>query len=151
MAPLMKISLAFLLISFSTQVPAGEAYVQWQSHNYAISKPLTNMKGNAARGRALVIATDKGNCLACHVMPIKEEPFHGNLGPDLSYVASRLTEAELRLRVVDEKQINPHTIMPGYYRKPALLKLVANEYNNRTILSAQEVEDVVAYLMTLKQ
>ena len=108
------------------------------------------MRGDARRGRALVISTDKGNCLACHKMPISEEIFHGTLGPDLSHVASRLTEAQLRLRLVDEKQINPQTIMPGYYRNPKNFHLVADEYAGKTLLSAQQVEDVLAYLMSLK-
>lgn len=151
----MKKTLFFLLTcyvpgAYLNNVYANDAYVQWEISNNAILKPLTNKKGSISRGRALVIATDKGNCLACHVLPINEEPFHGNLGPDLSHIASRLNEGELRLRVVDEKQLNPQTIMPGYYRNPSLLTLVANEYSGKTLLSAQEVEDIVAYLMTLK-
>ncbi len=146
----MKPLLLFLFTCYAPPVFASDAYVQWENTNNAIHKPLTDEKGNASRGRALVIANDKGNCLACHVLPVDEEPFHGDLGPDLSHVASRLSEAELRLRVVDEKQINPLSIMPGYYRDPSLFNLVANEYTGKTLLSAQEVEDVVAYLVTLK-
>lgn len=146
----MKKAIFFLLTCCTSHAFAGDAYVQWKNTNNAIQKPLTNKKGNASHGRALVIATDKGNCLACHVLPIHEEAFHGNLGPDLSHIASRLSEGELRLRVVDEKQVNPQSIMPGYYRNPSLFTLVANEYSGMTLLSAQEVEDVVAYLMTLK-
>lgn len=146
----MKKALLILLTCYASHAFADDAYVEWENTNNAIIKPLTNKKGNVSRGLALVIANDKGNCLACHVLPVAEEPFHGNLGPDLSHIASRLNEGELRLRVVDEKQINPHSIMPGYYRHPGLLNLVANEYSGMTLLSAQEVEDVVAYLMTLK-
>ena len=146
----MKKALLFLITCCATNVSANEPYVQWVNTSNAINKPLTNQKGNASQGRTLVIASDKGNCLACHTLPINEEPFHGNLGPDLSHIASRLSEGELRLRVVDEKQINPLSIMPGYYRNPSLFNLVANEYSGMTLLSAQEVEDVVAYLMTLK-
>jgi sulfur-oxidizing protein SoxX len=127
----------FVLALFSCvplTVSATEAYVAWQSENFAISEALT----------------DRGNCLACHKMPIPEEPFHGTLGPDLSQVAARLSEAEMRLRVVDEKQLNPLTVMPGYYRDPGKLHLVAEEYTGKTLLTAQQVEDVVAYLMTLK-
>ena len=142
--------LAVFIACGSMQVLAAEAYVKWKSVNFAISKPLTNVSGDAVRGRALVIASDKGSCLACHVMPIAEEGFHGNLGPDLSHIASRLTAAEIRLRLVDEKQINPMTIMPGYYRDPEKLNLVAEEYAGKTLLTAQEIEDVLAYLLTLK-
>ena len=148
MKPLMITTLLLLLLPL--QLMAADNYVAWKSESFAISKPLTAVPGDAARGRQLVIATDKGNCLACHKMPIDEEIFHGTLGPDLSHVARRLNQAQLRLRVVDQKQINPMTIMPGYYRDPEKFNLVANEYSGKTLLTAQEVEDLVAYLMTLK-
>ena len=128
---------------------AAEDYVQWQRDGYAIPRPLAGLKGDAARGRALVIDRAKGNCLACHRLPIPGEEFQGTVGPPLHGVASRLSEGELRLRVVDEKQLNPATIMPGYYRDPKTLNRVADDWWGRTILSAQEVEDVVAYLQTL--
>ncbi|NIR60970.1 MAG: sulfur oxidation c-type cytochrome SoxX, partial [Gammaproteobacteria bacterium] len=70
------------------------------------------------RGRALAVRKDKGNCLACHAMPIPEAAPYGDVGPPLTHVAARLTEGELRLRVVDEKLVNPATIMPGFYRHP---------------------------------
>jgi len=143
--------LALLLFTcLPLHVSAAQDYVAWKSENFAISKPLTDMPGDVARGRQLVIERDRGNCLACHKMPIAEEVFFGTLGPDLTRVAARLSEAQLRLRVVDEKQVNPQTVMPGYYRDPSLLHLVANEYAGKTLLTAQQVEDVVAYLMTLK-
>ena len=83
-------------------------------------------------------------------MPVSEEVFHGTLGPDLTHVASWLNEAQLRLRLVDEKQVNPLTVMPGYYRDPKNFNLVAEEYADKTLLTAQEIEDVLAYLLTLK-
>ena len=129
---------------------AAEDYVQWQADGLAIKQPLNNLVGDANNGRRIVISEDKLSCLSCHKLPIPEEPFHGNIGPDLTHVASRLSEAEIRLRVVDEKVINPVTIMPGYYRAPRKLNQVAMEFENRTVLTAQEVEDVVAYLKTLK-
>ncbi|RTZ72678.1 MAG: sulfur oxidation c-type cytochrome SoxX [Gammaproteobacteria bacterium] len=128
---------------------AGEDYVEWKREGYAIPRPLAGLEGDAVRGRALVVDRAKGNCLACHRMPIPEEEFQGTVGPPLYGVASRLNEGELRLRVVDEKQINPATVMPGYYRDPKTLNRVADDWWGRTILSAQEVEDVVAYLKTL--
>lgn len=146
----MKKTLLILLVCLPLHVWATEKYVAWKSQGFAINEPLTDVPGDVARGRQLVIATDRGNCLACHKMPIPEENFHGTLGPDLSQVAARLSEAEIRLRVVDEKQINPQTVMPGYYRDPTKFRLVAEEYAGKTLLSAQQVEDVVAYLMTLK-
>lgn len=129
---------------------ANQEYVVWTNDNDEIRQALNGFNGNAVRGRQLVIDQDKGNCLSCHHFPIPEEIFHGDVGPDLHGVATRLTEGQLRLRVVDEKLINPLTIMPGYYRHPEKLRLVANEYAGKTMLTAQEIEDVVAYLMTLK-
>lgn len=129
---------------------ADEPYYSWRMDNFAINAPLGGLKGDAQRGRLIVIDSHKGSCLACHEMPIPEEPFHGNIGPPLVGVATRLTEGQLRLRIVDEKQINPETIMPGYYRHPKHFTLVSDEYMGKTFLTPQEVEDVVAYLLTLK-
>ncbi|MGW8228505.1 MAG: sulfur oxidation c-type cytochrome SoxX [Gammaproteobacteria bacterium] len=129
---------------------ASEPYYSWRLEDFAIHAPLGGLKGDAQRGRQIVIDTHRGSCLTCHVMPIGEEEFHGNIGPSLIGVASRLSEGELRLRVVDEKQINPDTIMPGYYRNPKYFTLVLDEYEGKTFLTAQEIEDVVAYLVTLK-
>ena len=89
------------------------------------------------------------NCLACHQMPIPEQLFHGEVGPDLSTVGSTYDAAELRLRIVNPKIINPDTFMPAFYR-PHGLHRVAKNFQGKTILTAQQVEDVVAYLQTLK-
>ena len=83
-------------------------------------------------------------------MPIPEEPFHGTVGPPLDGVGARYTPAQIRLRIVDEQQINPMTIMPGFYRDPAWANRVADDYWGKTFLSAQQIEDLVAYLVTLK-
>lgn len=128
----------------------GERYVPWQQQGLAINEPLRDLHGDARRGRAIVIDRSKGNCLACHRLPIPEEEFHGTVGPSLVGIASRLSEGEIRLRVVDEKQVNPMTVMPGYYRDPRLFNQVWEEYLGKTVLTAQEVEDVVAYLKTLR-
>ena len=141
---------AFLLL-LSASCALAEPYVQWRQVGYAIPEPLAGLKGDATRGRRLVIDRSKGNCLACHRLPIPEEEFHGTVGPSLYGVASRLTEGQIRLRVVDEKRLNPATIMPGYHRHPKHFHRVAEAWRGKTILSPQEVEDVVAYLMTLKE
>jgi sulfur-oxidizing protein SoxX len=140
---------AVFAILLTTTVQA-DPYYAWQMENFAINNPLGGLKGDAERGKQISIAPDKGSCLVCHEMPIPEESFHGNIGPSLIGIASRLTEGQLRLRVVDEKQINPETVMPGYYRHPKHFTLVAEDYEGKTYLTAQEVEDVVAYLLTLK-
>jgi sulfur-oxidizing protein SoxX len=104
----------------------------------SIPKPLTDQPGDPVKGREVAINRKKGNCLACHVMPIPEQSFHGEIGPDLTGVGSRYKIGELRLRVVDPKTLNPDTMMPAFYR------------NDGTILGPQEVEDLLAYLMSLR-
>jgi len=115
----------------------------------SIPKSLTGKPGDPAKGRKLAINRKKGNCLACHVMPIPEQQFHGNLGPSLVGVAERYDEGELRLRVVDAKVVNPDTTMPAFYRSTGLHRVLKN-FQGKTILAAQDVEDIVAYLKTLK-
>lgn len=109
---------------------------------------LTGKPGDPAAGRKIAISRKKGNCLACHVMPIPEEQFHGEVGPDLTDVGSNLSEAELRMRLVDAKVISPDTIMPAFL-KPGTTD-VLKKFKGKTILKPQEIEDVIAYLMTLK-
>lgn len=137
-------------LSLLQSVLAADNYIQWQQEGLSITKPLAGLKGNPVRGRKIASSTDDGNCLACHQLPIAEESFHGTVGPDLTQVGARLSEAEIRLRVVDEKLINPMTIMPGYYRHPDKLNQVSKEFAGKTFLTAQQIEDVVAYLVSLK-
>jgi L-cysteine S-thiosulfotransferase len=111
--------------------------------------PLTDQPGSPARGKAVVLDPARGNCVICHPMPIAEAEFQGDVGPDLAGVGSRYTAGELRLRVVDARRANPESVMPAYHRTEGLHR-VLNEYRGRPILTAQEVEDVVAYLMTLR-
>ena len=110
---------------------------------------MTGQPGDPANGRKLAINRKQGNRLACHVLPIPEQPFHGDVGPDLSEAGGTLSEGELRLRVVDSKVLNPDTIMPAFYRNDGFHR-VLKQFQGKTVLSAQQVEDVVAYLMTLK-
>ena len=112
-----------------------------------VSAPLTSAPGDAAHGRALLVARENANCILCHAIP--EVRFFGNLAPALAGIGSRLSAAQLRLRVADNGRVNPNSIMPAYYRSEGLHD-VAPQYRGKTILSAQEVEDVVAYLRTLK-
>lgn len=116
---------------------------------YKIPQSLTGKPGDAERGRKLAINRKKGNCLACHILPIPEQPFHGKIGPNLNQVAERYSEGEIRLRVVDPKVLNPDTIMPSFYKYDGFHRIL-KKFEGKSILSAQEVEDIVAYMLTLK-
>jgi L-cysteine S-thiosulfotransferase len=115
----------------------------------SMPKPLSGEPGDAARGRAIVANRTVGLCLLCHSGPFPEERFQGNLAPSLAGAGSRSTPAQLRLRIVDAARLNPDTIMPPYFRVDGLSR-VAKNFQGKTILSAQQIEDVVAYLATLK-
>ena len=116
----------------------------------AIDQPLTATPGDPARGRAIVASRQSGLCLLCHTGPIPEERFQGNLAPDLAGAGSRFTAGQLRLRIVDARRTNPQTIMPPYQRTEGLHR-VGTAWQGKPLLSAQQIEDVVAYLVTLKQ
>ncbi|MDZ7802601.1 sulfur oxidation c-type cytochrome SoxX [Thiohalophilus sp.] len=142
--------LSFFILWYPAVLFADESeYVEWQAVGDAIPEPLGGLQGDPVRGKAVVIDRDSGNCLACHHMPIPEEPMHGTVAPPLDGVGSRLSEGQLRLRVVNEQRINPNTIMPALYKRPGEYHRPHPAYKT-TVLTAQEVEDVVAYLMTLK-
>ena len=114
-----------------------------------IPAPLTSDAGDPLRGRALVVARDSANCVLCHAVPDPAIRFAGDVGPSLAGVGRRFTVSQLRLRVVDEMQINRATVMPSYYKAAGLVD-VAAPYAGKPILSAREVEDVVAWLATLQ-
>jgi len=115
----------------------------------AIPDSLTGKPGDPAKGRAIVANRQVGLCLLCHSGPIPEERFQGNLSPSLAGTGSRWSVGQLRLRVVDAQRLNPDTIMPPYYRLSGLNR-VARGFSGKTLLTAEQVEDVVAYLATLK-
>jgi sulfur-oxidizing protein SoxX len=116
----------------------------------AVPQALGGLESDAARGLAIVLDRRRGNCLICHRLPVEGEPFQGELGPPLAGVGSRLTAGQIRLRLIDQSRINPDTIMPPYYRVDGLTN-VAPEYRGHPALEAQEIEDVLAYLTSLKQ
>jgi sulfur-oxidizing protein SoxX len=111
---------------------------------------LSGHPGNVVRGRALVLSRQEGLCILCHSGPFPEERFQGTLAPDLASSAALLSAAQLRARIVDASRFNPGTIMPSYFRTDGLTR-VAPQFAGKTILTAQEIEDVVAFLVSLKQ
>jgi len=114
----------------------------------SIPASLTGAKGDPARGRAIVANRQVGLCLLCHSGPFPEERFQGDLAPDLRN-AARLTEGQIRQRIVDSAKVNPQSIMPAYYRSDGLTR-VAPAFRGKTVLTAEQIEDIVAYLLTLK-
>ena len=115
----------------------------------AIPAWLTGAPGDAERGQKIVTNRQVGLCLLCHAGPYPQDRFQGTLAPDLTGAGARWSEGQLRLRMVDAARINPDTIMPPYYRVEGLTR-VAPGFRDKTILTAEQIEDVVAYLMTLK-
>lgn len=114
-----------------------------------VPQPLTATPGDATRGRAIVASRQLGLCLLCHSGPIPEERFQGNLAPPLDGAGTRFGAAQLRLRVADARRLNPQSLMPAFYKADGLER-VAPAFAGRPVLTAQQVEDVVAYLLTLK-
>jgi sulfur-oxidizing protein SoxX len=138
-----------ILALMTTPGWAAAAELRYQVDGDGISKPLAAEAGDPARGRALVVARDSANCVLCHAVPDPAARFAGDVGPSLAGVGRRFTVPQLRLRVVDEMQVNRATVMPSYY-KVAGLANVAAPYAGKPILTAREVEDVVAWLATLQ-
>lgn len=115
----------------------------------AIPEPLTGTAGNARAGAKVFAARDSGHCVLCHQVDGLETPFQGNVGPALTGVGSRLSPGQIRLRIVDYEVVQPEVLMPSYFRTDALYQ-VPETYAGQTILPAQSVEDLVAYLSSLK-
>ena len=128
---------------------SGESYCSWQQSGYEISQPLCGLRGDSTSGSKLVTDSHGGNCIACHALPLPAESY-GDIGPPLAGVASRLSEGHIRLRVVNSHLISPMTIMPAYYKDPQQINRPGKQYQGKTFLTAQQVEDVIAWLMMLK-
>ncbi len=129
---------------------AGAEGVSYEVVDYSIPKPLTSEPGNVERGREAVIGRRLGNCLACHqISDIPEQQFHGEVGPPLDGVAERWEEGQLRLIVANSKAVFDGTIMPAFLKTEGFNRN-QEKFEGKSILTAQQVEDVVAYLMTLK-
>jgi L-cysteine S-thiosulfotransferase len=127
---------------------APDAVVPYRVDGDAIRERLAAEPGDPARGKAVVAARDS-NCLLCHAVPGAGARAMGNVGPPLDGVGKRLDEGQLRLRIVDSMRLNRDTIMPSYYRVEGL-KQVADAWRGKPVLTAQQVEDTVAYLLTLR-
>ncbi len=136
-----------IAVGIGTGVPA-ETSGKHLIEDSPIDRSMTNEPGNPEKGKQLVRDTSRATCLICHSLPIADEPDPGNIGPPLAGVADRYSEGELRLRLVNPKALNPETIMPSYFQSTGFSR-VAEEYRDQSIYSAQEIEDVISYLLTL--
>ena len=118
----------------------------------AVLKSLTGVAGDAAAGRMIFADRKLGNCLACHANEdLIEESFHGEVGPPMDGVADRWEPQELRAIVVNSKAVlGEETIMPAFFHVGGRFR-IAEDFEGQTILTAQQVEDVIAYLTTLKE
>lgn len=139
-----RIALAFSLLVILNFSSAHAQVIKGDS----IFESLSTEPGNPERGRAIVVSRQTGLCLLCHNGPFPEERFQGNLAPELKASAARLNAPQLRARIVNAAHFNPQTIMPAYYQTSHLNR-VAPKFAGQTILNGQEIEDVVAFLMTL--
>lgn len=129
--------------------PRTGGWVDYRVDGDAITQPLSAAPGDAARGRSIVADRSVGLCLLCHAVPIAEEHSQGDIGPDLRGVGSRFTGSQLRLRLVDSRRLNPASVMPPYFVDRDLLR-VGPPWQGKPVLSAQQIEDVLAYLRTLR-
>jgi sulfur-oxidizing protein SoxX len=139
-----------LLLMTGFAVGSDAGLVRYEVVGDTIPAPLIGTAGDAARGRAIVGNRQLGLCLLCHSGPFPGERLQGSLAPNLSGVGSRLSAGQLRLRIVDASRVRPNTMMPPYYRTQDLTR-VAPSYSGKPILSAEQIEDVVAFLATLTE
>jgi len=136
---LVSLLLVFLnLSSVQAQTVVGDS----------IYESLSSTPGDASKGRAIVASRQTGLCLLCHSGPFPEERFQGNLAPELTGSSAQLSAPQLRARIVDASRFNSNTIMPAYY-KTENLNRVAPKFTGQTILNGQEIEDVIAFLVSL--
>ncbi len=116
----------------------------------AIERSLTGKMGDAARGKTLIANRQRVLCLLCHTGPFPEPHMQGNLAPNLRDAAGSLSPAQLRLRLVDMRRVNPGSVMPAFYRADGFTR-IGQTWRGQTILSAEQIEDVIAYLVTLQE
>jgi sulfur-oxidizing protein SoxX len=149
-----KLARASMVLAFSwvglDAAPAQEALRPFAIVGDAIPASLTGQEGDPARGRAIVTNRQVGLCLLCHSGPFPEERLQGTMAPDLKGAGARSTSGQLRLRIVDAGRLNRDSIMPAYYRTDGLVR-VAPLFRGKPILTAEQIEDVVAFLATLRE
>jgi len=141
--------LAAALLAVAACAAHAQDVVELKIVGDEIPAALTATSGDATRGRELVASRQSGLCLLCHTGVFPEDRFQGNLAPDLAGAGTRWSAGQLRLRIADARRLNPQTIMPPYHRTEGLQR-VAPALRGKTLLTAQQIEDVVAYLLTLK-
>ncbi len=144
----MRVALAAVLVPALAACAVSNALAPYAIVGGSISPPLSAAAPDAARGRAILIGRES-NCILCHAAPETGERFYGNIGPPLSGVGARLTAAQMRARIVDPLFFNKESIMPAYYRVDGLNR-VAETNRGKPVLNAEQIEDVIAYLLTLK-
>jgi sulfur-oxidizing protein SoxX len=144
LAPLLAVALC------CTQPLAADPLRPYTIVGDSIPTSLTGAKGDPGRGRKIVVTRQLGLCLLCHSGPFSEERFQGDLAPDLKGTGARWSEGQLRLRIVDAAKLNPDTIMPPYYVVDSLRR-VAPQLQGKPLLTAEQIEDVVAFLATLRE
>ncbi len=146
-------ALALTVFAVTPAVTPAMAQASSRDPTLGMSEPLTPVPGDALRGQAVVGSRQVGLCLLCHQGPsspdFAQPQLQGNLATDLHGAGSRWSAAQLRLRIVDSRRINPDSLMPAMHSTQDLQR-VGSAWQGKPVLTAQQVEDVVAYLLTLK-
>ena len=140
----------FAVIGTLTVSPFAEAQFRVERVvDGGIEAALTEQPGDAARGRDIATNRQVGMCQLCHQVPGSGDRFQGDIGTSLAGAGARWTVPQLRLRIVDSRRVNEHSVMPAYFKTDGLRR-VAGAWRDRPMLEAQQVEDVVAWLGSLK-
>ncbi|MHA1546132.1 MAG: sulfur oxidation c-type cytochrome SoxX [Alphaproteobacteria bacterium] len=149
MKPIRTLALAAILAG-TAGVAAADQHPKLKIVDDGVPVSLTGQAGDAASGMKIMINRKQGNCLACHVISkMSNQPFHGEIGPSLDGVAGRYNEAQFRLILANSKKVFDGTIMPAFYRDEGFSR-TAKKFKGKTILSAKQIEDVIAFLLTMK-
>lgn len=145
-------SAAVLAVPWASTAQAAEeaTLVPYVVAGDAILEPLAGVRGDAARGQALMGERHRSLCILCHAVPEGMPALQGTLAPSLAGIGSRLSEGQIRLRIVDMKRLNPESIMPSYHARLDGVR-IAPAWQGKPVLGAAEIEHLVAYLVTLNE